>query len=107
MYWGGFDTTWKLAVAMLLGLVLFAIGAARASTGAQRTVSNAIWMAPWLGGHVVIGAIGRYGGGRNLLPTGSTRRRDRVLAGDLLLGRRSLTPERAAAEVAKDAHQLT
>src|SRR5580698_385841 len=27
MYWGGFDTNWKLAIAVLAGLVLFAIGA--------------------------------------------------------------------------------
>src|SRR5438477_4483519 len=26
IYWGGFDTTWKLTVAMALGLVLFALG---------------------------------------------------------------------------------
>src|SRR5438094_1227201 len=68
MYWGGFDTTWKLTVAMAVGLALFAIGVWRRSTGAQRSLKNAVWMAPWLGGHVIIGALGRYGGGRNILP---------------------------------------
>jgi hypothetical protein len=48
IYWGGFDTTWKLAVAMLVGLVLFAIGAMRARTGAQRTFVTLL-VAPWLG----------------------------------------------------------
>ena len=68
MYWGGFETNWKLALAILAGLALFAIGARRMRTGAWRTVGNAVWMAPWLGGHVVLGWLGRYGGGRNILP---------------------------------------
>src|SRR5205085_9705179 len=68
IYWGGFDFTWKLTCAMVLGLMLFAIGAWRAGTGAQLPVRNAIWIAPWLGGQVVIGALGRYGdGARNIL----------------------------------------
>src|SRR5712671_1268276 len=66
-YWGGFDTTWKLAVAMVAGLAIFAVGAVRGQTGAQRSLKNAIWVGPWLGGMVVIGKIGRYGGGNNLL----------------------------------------
>jgi amino acid transporter len=68
MYWGGFETNWKLALAMLAGLALFAIGAWRRRTGAWRTIGNAVWMGPWLGGHVVLGWLGRYGGGRNVLP---------------------------------------
>ena len=68
MYWGGFETNWKLALAILAGLALFAIGAWRMRTGASRTLRNAIWVGPWLGGHVVLGWLGRYGGGRNILP---------------------------------------
>jgi amino acid transporter len=69
IYWGGFDTTWKLAVAMLVGLSLFAIGALRARTGAERSLRNAAWILPWLGGHVILGALGRYGpGAKNVLP---------------------------------------
>ena len=68
MYWGGFETNWKLGLAILAGLVLFAIGAWRRRTGAWRTIGNAIWVGPWLGGHVVLGWLGRYGGGRNILP---------------------------------------
>jgi hypothetical protein len=69
MYWGGFDTNWKLALAILAGLALFAIGAWRGRTGASRSLGNAIWMGPWLGGHVLLGWLGRYGGGRNILPS--------------------------------------
>jgi amino acid transporter len=69
IYWGGFDITWKLACAMGVGFVLFAIGAWRAKTNAYLTLRNAVWIAPWLGGQVLIGWCGRYGiGARNLLP---------------------------------------
>ena len=109
MYWGGFATTWKLAVGMLAGLVLFAIGSAQAGTAAHRTLRNAVWVAPWLGGQVVIGALGRYGGGSNILPDWIDVLV--VIAFSLAIFywaiSLSLTPKQAAAEVAKDAHQLT
>jgi hypothetical protein len=54
---------------MAVGLGLFALGAWRARTGAVRTVRNALWIAPWLSGQVLIGWLGRYGNdARNLLP---------------------------------------
>jgi amino acid transporter len=69
IYWGGFDITWKLVCAMGVGFVLFTIGAVRAKTIAYLTLRNAIWIAPWLGGQVLIGWCGRYGvGARTLLP---------------------------------------
>jgi amino acid transporter len=68
IYWGGFEVAWKLACAMVVGLVLFAIGARRGNTAAGQTVRNAIWMLPWFVGHVVLGALGRYGGGYEVLP---------------------------------------
>src|ERR1044071_6534690 len=34
IYWGGFDTTWKLATAIAVGLAWFTIGAWRGKTGA-------------------------------------------------------------------------
>jgi amino acid transporter len=108
MYWGGFDTTWKLTAAMALGLVLFGIGAVRGNTGAQRTLRNGIWMLPWFAGHVVIGWIGRYGGGKNLLPNWIDIAI--VLAFSLVIFywavSLSLSKEGSAKEVAKDAHQL-
>jgi hypothetical protein len=66
---GGFDITWKVTCATAVGLVLFAFGAWRAQTDAVRTFRNALWIAPWLSGQVLIGWLGRYGNGaRNLLP---------------------------------------
>lgn len=69
IYWGGFDTTWKLVCAVAAGWVLFTIGAWRNQTGAHRTLRNAFWIAPWLAGQVLIGWLGRYGlGSRSLIP---------------------------------------
>jgi len=107
IYWGGFSTTWKLALAMLLGLALFSIGAWRMRTAAATTLRNAIWIAPWLGGHVVLGALGRYGG-HNVLPPWVDI--GVVIAFALVIFYVSLeltlSTEMAAIEVAKDAEQL-
>src|SRR3954468_9632349 len=69
IYWGGFDTTWKLACAIAVGLLLFMLGAWRAQTGALRRLRSALWIGPWLAGQVLIGWLGRYGeGAHNVLP---------------------------------------
>jgi amino acid transporter len=108
IYWGGFDTTWKLAIAMVVGLLLFAIGAKRARTNLRPKLRSATWMGPWLAGHVAFGALGRYGGGYEVLPAWI----DIVLLISfsltifyVALGR-TLTPAEAAEAIAKDAHQL-
>jgi amino acid transporter len=108
MYWGGFDTNWKLAVAMLAGLALFAIGAWRMRTGAQRWIGNAIWMGPWLGGHVLIGWLGRYGGGRNVLPNWVDVGVVIVFALAVFYWATALrlSPQSSAAAVARDARQI-
>jgi len=108
MYWGGFDTNWKLSFAILAGLALFAIGAWRRRTGAMRTIRNAIWVGPWLGGHVLIAWLGRYGGGRNVLPNWVDV--GVVIAFSLAVFYWAttvrLSKESSAAEVAKDAGQI-
>jgi amino acid transporter len=108
MYWGGFDTNWKLALAMLAGLALFAIGAWRRHTGASRTLRNAIWMAPWLGGHVLLGWLGRYGGGRNIMANWVDVGVVIVFALAIfhLATSLRLSKEDSAVEVAKDARQI-
>jgi hypothetical protein len=69
IYWGGFDTTWKLVCAVAGGLILFALGAWWNQTGAQHAIRSALWIAAWLAGQVIIGFIGRYGAGaQNVLP---------------------------------------
>ena len=94
---------------MLFGLVLFAIGVMRARTGAQRTIRNAIWVAPWLGGHVVLGALGRYGAGaKNILPGWVDLAAVIVFALAIFYWAVSLTlpKDETAAAVAKDAKQI-
>ena len=68
IYWSGFSTTWKLVVAMVVGLLLFAVGAWRARTLSSLKFNSALWIVPWFIGHVVIGALGRYGDGYEVLP---------------------------------------
>ncbi len=108
IYWCGFETVWKLAIAMAFGLALFAVGAWRRRTDAVRTLRNAAWIAPWLGGHVVLGALGRYGGGNYTLPMWTDII---VVIGFALavfyvaLGM-TLSAEDAAAAIAKDSHQI-
>jgi amino acid transporter len=69
LYWGGYDYTWKLACALVVGLVLFGVGSTRAGTDSFRMLRSAIWIGPWILGSVIIGALGRYGvGSRSLLP---------------------------------------
>ena len=109
IYWGGFETTWKLACAIVFGLALFTIGAWRSGTSAQHTVRNAFWIGPWLAGQVLIGLLGRYGNGsRNLLPNWVDIVVVIVFALAIFYWAVSLTltKEGAAAAVAKDAHQI-
>ena len=109
IYWGGFETTWKLACAMAVGLVLFAVGAWRNGTGAQRTIRNAFWIAPWFGGQVLIGWLGRYGNGStNLLPNWVDIVVVIVFALAIFYWAVSLTltKEGTAEAVAKDAQQI-
>ncbi|MEO6774652.1 MAG: APC family permease [Kofleriaceae bacterium] len=109
IYFSGFDTTWKLMVAMVFGLCLFAIGAWRKRTGAiGRSWRNAIWIVPWFAGHLVLGALGRYGGGYDVLPSWIDLG---VVIGFALViyyAALRLTLAQAACDeaIAKDAHQL-
>ena len=108
IYWTGFGTTWKLVLAMIAGLALFAIGAWRMGTGATHKLRSAAWIAPWFAGHVALGALGRYGGGYEVLPNWVDLA---VVIGFALtiyyvaVGM-TLSAEASAAAVAKDAYQL-
>ena len=69
LYFGGFDTMYKVVGALVVGLLLFAIGSSRANTGSLTMVKHALWVPAWLAGMLVIGALGRYGDSqRNVLP---------------------------------------
>jgi hypothetical protein len=109
IYWGGFDTTRKLVCAIGLGLLLFAVGAWYKQTGAQQLIRNAVWIAPWLGGHVLIGLMGRYGNSaRNVLPNWVDICVVILFALGIFYWAVSVTLSRdqTAAAVAKDSQQL-
>jgi amino acid transporter len=108
LYFGGFDSTWKLAVAMIVGRELFLAGALRARTGAERGLGSAIWILPWLGGHVVIGALGSYGGGADILPDWVDIGVVLAFALGIFYFALSVAMSKAdcAEAIAKDAHQL-
>ena len=109
IYWGGFETTWKLALAMLFGLMLFTMGARQAGTSTAHTAKNAIWIAPWLGGQVLIGWLGRYGNGAtNMLPDWIDLAVELVFSLAIFYWAVSLTltESESAVAVAKDARQI-
>jgi amino acid transporter len=109
IYFAGWDTTWKLMIAMAAGFLLFAFGAWRNKTGAiGKTWRQGLWIVPWFAGHLVIGVLGRYGGGNETLPNW-------VDLGVLIVFAlvifyfaisRTLSQVDSEAAVAKDAHQL-
>jgi amino acid transporter len=71
IYWGGFNVTWKILVAIVIGLVVFAVTYATTpvTKRLKLDVGAARWIAPWLLGQGVIGYFGRYGeGASNVLP---------------------------------------
>jgi amino acid transporter len=69
LYWGGYDYTWKIACAMVVGLILFGIGASRAGSDTMSMLRSAFWIGPWILGMVIIGLAGRYGvGSHSWLP---------------------------------------
>jgi amino acid transporter len=63
LYWGGYDYTWKIDVAIGAGVVMWAVGALLRRTFEWRVLWHASWVAPWLGGAAVIGYYGSYGKG--------------------------------------------
>ena len=72
MYWSGFEASWKILVAIVIGQLLYGIALGRAGGFRRWDVDwrAASWIWPWLGGLVVIGALGRYGKGHNnILPS--------------------------------------
>jgi len=110
IYWGGFDTTWKLVCAIGLGLLLFTVGALVAGTRAARTIRNAFWIAPWLVGQVIMGRLGRYGNGAmNVLPNWMDIAVVIVFALTIFYWAVSLaqSKEATAAAVARDGQQLS
>ncbi len=69
-YWTGWETIYKLAIAMMIGVVFFALAALRGRLNvASYGFKNALWIVPYLTGLVVISYLGAFGG-RGVIPFG-------------------------------------
>jgi hypothetical protein len=74
----------------------------------RKSWRTSLWIAPWFAGHLVIGALGRYGGGNEMLPNWVDLGVLIAFALAIYYFALSQTLSQAASEaaVAKDAHQL-
>lgn len=69
-YWCGWDTIFKLAIAMLIGMVIFIIAALRGSIHtASLGLKSGLWIIPYLSGLILISYFGAFGG-KNIIPFG-------------------------------------
>lgn len=69
-YWTGWDTIWKLAIAISVGLVLLIIGYVRGYLDKEQFgMRSIIWLAPYLLGLFAISYYGSFGG-KGLIPFG-------------------------------------
>ncbi|GAA5171862.1 MULTISPECIES: APC family permease [Amycolatopsis] len=68
IYWTGFEITWKIMIAIVVGFVLFLIARATTKPADRLPVDwkAVTWVPVWLGGMVLIAWLGRYGDGGEL-----------------------------------------
>jgi len=73
IYWSGWDTVWKLMVAVLLGFILLGLNylLSPADRKPSLDIKAAYWIVPYLAGLTVLSFIGAKDfGGRGILPFG-------------------------------------
>lgn len=69
-YWTGWETIYKLAIAIIIGMAVFAITSLRSSAAFKSMgLKSAIWIIPYLSGLVLISYLGAFGG-KNIIPFG-------------------------------------
>lgn len=69
-YWCGWDTIYKLAIAMIVGGIFFVVAALRGKINVPSLgLKSAIWVVPYLTGLVLISYLGSFGG-KNIIPFG-------------------------------------
>lgn len=111
IFWGGYEFTWKLTLMVLAGLMLFGIGAVVRHSHLGRYLAASWWLVPWLGGMVLLGALGSFGGDDWMIHHLDEWGELAVvavfsLAVFYLAVRLGLQPAQVTEEVAKDAHQF-
>ncbi len=69
-YWTGWQTLYKLAIAILIGLVFFILACVRKKMpGASLGLKSILWIGPYLGGLILISYLGAFGG-KQIIPFG-------------------------------------
>lgn len=69
-YWTGWDTIYKLTIAMSIGLVVFVVAAVRTRMSWQAMgLQTGLWIIPYFTGLVLISYYGAFGG-KNVIPFG-------------------------------------
>ena len=71
-YWTGWDTIWKLMIAIAVGLFIFVLAYYRKRKNFENGFhfKALFWLVPYLTGLFVISYLGSYGGGKNILTFG-------------------------------------
>ena len=69
-YWTGWETIYKLAIAIIVGVVFFIIAGIRGRLAVPTLgLKSALWVGPYLSGLVAISYLGAFGG-QNIIPFG-------------------------------------
>jgi amino acid transporter len=71
IYWSGWETDWKLLIAIVIGLLILVprlVGKKRAQANLE--VRRNWWLLPYLVGLGVVSYLGSFGGGRAVIPFG-------------------------------------
>lgn len=73
VYWSGWDTIWRLGIALAIGFVWFLISRARFRgdhAPAELDLAEAIWLVPYLLGIGIVSLLGHFGDGLGIIPFG-------------------------------------
>jgi len=69
-YWTGWETIYKLAIAIVVGFIFFMFACASGRLKSQALgMKSAFWIIPYLGGLILISYLGAFGG-KNIIPFG-------------------------------------
>ncbi len=70
-YWTGWDTIYKLGIAILIGFVFFAIAYIKGSIERETLgIKSIFWVVPYLAGLTLISYLGSFGDGKGIIPFG-------------------------------------
>lgn len=69
-YWTGWETIYKLAIALAIGLIFFVLASTQGRLRNQPLgLKSVLWIIPYLGGLILISYLGAFGG-KNIIPFG-------------------------------------